>query len=309
MRSLDAGDEFGTKNSDAVVTGKPLEAMLLRAASLAQSGQISLAIAQLEAVIDEAPADLSLLRALGSLQLRDARDAEAIETFSLILDLDPTDGVSARVLSDLISDDAPSRSVEVLRKGDTSSTLRIARRCSAAGRLMEAETRYAELVETYGQEAWLWLEAASLSVRMGELTRAEERLMNAVATSTGNGLLARDAWDLLATQAMRRGRIAQAGYAWWRAIRVDSSRHPEGWAGLLTCAMLADREGLMRRIDRTLRSLTTRQQRRTMLAKCWLNTVPKQYAEAAAKLDSDSESLTVRTKQDESPLESLLSHA
>ena len=309
MRSLDARDQFGT----ASLAGgdKPLEAMLLRAASLAQSGQVSLAIAALETVIEEAPADLSLLRALGALQLRDARDAEAIETFTLIADLDPEDALSARVLSDLLSDYAPSQSVEVLRGVKTSEGLRVARRCAAAGRLLEAESRYAELLETFDQEGWLWLESASLSMRMGELTRAEERLMNAITNSEGRGPLAREAWEKLATQAMRRGRVAQAGRAWWRAIRAEASPYPEGWAGLLTCAMLAEREGLMRRVDRTLRGLTTRSQRRSLLAKCWLDTVPMRFADAAAKAAGSGSEMSSRLRLtgEGSPLSGLLAHA
>ncbi|MEM7576596.1 MAG: tetratricopeptide repeat protein [Planctomycetota bacterium] len=303
LRSLDAHDQFGQGMATASGDGQPsqnLEAMCVRAASLAQAGQTSMAIAQLEELIELAPADLSLLRALGSLQLRDAREAEAIETFALICDLDRHDAVSARVLSDLMADHAPSRSVEVLRRGDTGNGLRIARRCEKAGRLLEAESHYAELLEAHGDEGWLWLEAASLSMRMGELTRAEERLMNAVQTQDGQGAMARQAWSNFAIQAGRRGRVAAAGRAWWRAIRAEGSAYPEGWAGLLTCAMLAERDTLMRRVDRTLRGMTTRSQRRAMLSKRWLDTVPPRFADAGSRL---------RLTVDVSPLTSLILHA
>lgn len=300
LRSLDAHDQFGLAASPPEGAGSSLEAMRLRAASLAQAGQAAMAITQLEALIESAPADLSLLRALGALQLRDGRDGEAIETFSLICDLDPQDAVSARTLSDLMAEQAPSRSAEVLRRGDTSNALRLARRCVAAGRLLEAEAQYAGLLEAYGQEAWLWLEAASLAMRMGELTRAEERLMNAIETQDGRGGLAREAWSKLAAQASRRGRVAQAGRAWWRAIRCERSAYPEGWAGLLSCAMLAERDGLMRRADRTLRGLTTRSRRRALLAERWLDTVPMRFADAGGRL---------RVVPEASPLTGLLDHA
>lgn len=287
LRALDAHDQFGLGPFDSETGRDDLEAMCLRAASLAQAGQTAMAINQLEELIERAPADLGLLRALGSLQLRDARDAEAIETFALICDLDPQDAVCARVLSDLMADHAPSRSADVLRKGDTGNALRIARRCAKSGRLLEAEAQYADLLGAYGDEGWLWLEAASLSMRMGELTRAEERLMNAVQTQDGRGPLARQAWSDFAIQAMRRGRVATAGRGWWRAIRAEVSAYPEGWAGLLTSAMLAERDALMRRVDRTLRGMTTRSERRRMLAERWLDTVPMRFADVGARLRLD----------------------
>ncbi|MEM1445302.1 MAG: hypothetical protein AAGF84_04550 [Planctomycetota bacterium] len=299
LRSLDAHDQFGV----SVVTTngqKNMEAMRLRAASLAQAGQTAMAIAQLEDLIEQAPADLALLRALGSLQLRDARESEAIETFALISDMDPQDTVSARVLSDLMADHAPSRSVDVLRKGDTGNALRIARRCAKSGRLLEAEAQYADLLDTNRDEGWLWMEAAKLSMQMGELNRAEERLMNAVQTQNGRGPQARQAWSMFAAQASRRGRVAAAGRGWWRAIRAESSAYPEGWAGLLTCAMLAERDALMRRVDRVLRGMTTRSQRRAMLAERWFDTVPPRLADAGARL---------RVTADASPLTSLVAHA
>lgn len=123
--------------------------------------------------------------------------------------------------------------------------------------------------------------------------------------------MAREAWEKFATQAMRRGRVAQAGRAWWRAIRAEASPYPEGWAGLLTCAMLAEREGLMRRVDRTLRGLTTRSQRRSLLAKCWLDTVPMRFADAAAKAEGwvAQTSARLRLTGEGSPLSGLLAHA
>ncbi len=303
LRSLDAHDLHAL--SEQAEASPLLEVSLMRAASLAQVGQVGMAIVQLEYLAEQAPADVGVLQALASMQVRDGRDQDAIETLTLLCTLDPEDGVSARTLSDLLSGYDPSAAVEALGKVDGSKRRRAARSCRSAGRLLDAERHYDLLLEDHVDDSVLWCEAGALSVEMGEMLRAEDRLRASLSFGGRGGATAREAWSLQAVAWMRRGRNDCAGASWWRAIRSETTADARGWAGLQTCAMLAERPTLMRRVDRVLRSLVTRSERRLLLARCWFDTVPLGFAEPGAlKKEAGEEALA-----EDSPLSAMLAQA
>ncbi|MEM9881838.1 MAG: hypothetical protein AAF800_02835 [Planctomycetota bacterium] len=245
------------------------EAVMLRAAALADADRIGLALGLMTTLADAHPDDAGVLRALAGMQVHDGRSDDAIRTLSHLQQLEPDDRGVARTLSDLLAERDPAAALDALGPIDAGSRRRAARLYRRCERLAEAEAHYAELLEAHAHDAaldpGLHDEAGGVAEAMGENHRALDRLMPAAADPATDPAEAASMWCRIGRLHLHAGRDAAAGRAFFCAARRDAAC-PDAWAGLATAAHAADRPRLRDRADRRLQQLTDRTERRRRLA-------------------------------------------
>ena len=184
--------------------------------------------------------------------------------------------------------------MQPIRRLERQQRLLTARMYRQVGRLADAQALYADLQEEWPEHAIIRLEAGELADEMGDIEGAIEHLQAAIALdSRVHGR----AMPALARVLMHAGRLPEAGRCWWRITRL---RHDDlqAWAGLLVCALAAEKHGVARRAMRQVLLLGTRWQRRQMLAEHW-----RHVTMALAAKQRPAPRLT------ESPLQKLLEKA
>ena len=133
---------------------------------------------------------------------------------------------------------------------------------------------------------------ASATLRdVGDLAGAA---IHAAAVPTTEGWLERARIELHADQ------LNAAGYAFWRATRLDPLI-PEAWAGLWATAIATRHNRAARAARRGLRSIAGRRERRLALAEAWV--------QAAGAVTRDRICRARTRTQDHSPLQQLLTDA
>ncbi|MEM6854457.1 MAG: tetratricopeptide repeat protein, partial [Planctomycetota bacterium] len=286
LTALDNRDHVATPDPDPQSPGRP-DVMMLRATALAAQGKIDLAVTIMESLAQEFPDDTGVLRALAGMQVNDGRGEDAAETLGRVLKLEPQDRAAARLRSDLLAETDPVAALEALGPIDANNRGRAARLCGQNDRLAEAEMHYAELVATLDAEgatrADLRREAADIAERMGENHKALDRLSAVTDTTELDDHDAAEAWRRTGRLHLNAGRWGESA----RAYRNAARRQPddaEAWAGLVTCAHLASRKRMMSRADRKLRAMTSREERRNLLARLYPHAVgaPNQIVPEAA---------------------------
>lgn len=278
--ALTALDNRDLSHSDPKSKDRP-DVMMLRATALANSGRVELASKLMEHLARDFAYDTCVLRALAGLQIREGRRADAAHTLGKLLAIEPEDRASARLRADLLADGDPSAALDALGEVDHQNRHRAATLAWRAGRLAEAEDHYAVLTrQPESMDEQLWLEAGRVAESMGENQLAQERYNR---SGTIEAMMA------LGRVHLHAGRTERAGRSFWRATRIDA-QNPRAWAGLVMCASQTDRKGLVSRADQVLRSLTTRQERRLLLARLYPHTesgprpLHEQQAEIASPL-------------------------
>lgn len=143
----------------------------------------------------------------------------------------------------------------------------LARNLWKSGALLEASELYERLLAQprHRGNARVWIDAGRLSDEMGRMGEAEARLRHAAALPDGD-----EARVALALTTMHRGAFAEAAGLWRRLARMP--RHEaQAWAGLAVCAHLAGHPRVVRRCEKKLDAVASRQERRRLLAEMWVH--------------------------------------
>lgn len=308
LSALDSRDR--TARSDSPDPTKPgpsrPDVTMLRATALAAAGKVDLAATIMESLANEFPDDTGVLRALAGMQIHDGRPRDAAQTLEQVLKIEPTDRAASRLRADLIADRDPAAALEALGQIDGTNRRRAARFARQSQRFAEAESHYAQLLSIFDEEgASQWpmrREAADVAEVMGENQKALDRLSR---VSGCEGLTDQEVVESL----NRSGRLHLNAGRWGesaKAYRQATRRLPvsaEAWAGLVTVAHMAGRKRLMNRADRTLRGLTTREERRNLLARLYPHAIG---APAPAATGDEKQELKAAA---DSPLQRMLADA
>ncbi|MEL7087542.1 MAG: tetratricopeptide repeat protein, partial [Planctomycetota bacterium] len=289
LTALDNHDRSGAPlppSDDTAGSGPELP--LLRATALASAGRVALAMDLMRSLAEECPEDAGVWRALAGMQMHDGQHEAAAATLTRLLELEPHDAGTRRMLSDLLADRDPDAALEALGKIDATNRRRAARLSRRADRLAEAEQHYEQLLSTPNRgdrfDAEVRLEAAEVAELLGEHDRAIDRLYAVAQSPLSLAAAVAAAWRGIGRLQLNLGRLPEAGRAYHRAARQDP-RNAEAWAGLVTAAQQAGRTDLARKADARLRALADRDGRRQRLATTYVHTVGapgREAPEAAA---------------------------
>lgn len=271
LTALDNRDHVAQPDTNPGSSAGP-EVTMLRATALAANGKVELAVTIMESLAQEFPDDAGVLRALAGMQIHDGRQQDAAATLKRVIELEPMDRAASRLRADLLADADPAAALEALGKIDANNRTRAARLCRKSDRMPEAETHYAELLATLDAEGAgrpdLRREAAEVAEVMGENHKALDRLAGVTASGELSDEDAAEAWRRAGRLHLNAGRWGESARAYFNSARRQPE-DAEAWAGLVTCGHVAGRPRLMNRADRKLRTLTTREARRNLLARLY----------------------------------------
>jgi tetratricopeptide (TPR) repeat protein len=241
----------------------------LRLQALTAAGKDELALDLAERLGQVWPEDRHVRRVAAELYLKLGRQDEARAMLAGLL-AEGEEPVVRRLLAELSRQEASQGGIELLvsqgeTERDPAVTLRLARQCRAAERLLDAETHYQHLLEVCPDQATAWREAGEVADELGNMPAALTRLEQAVRLRAAG---ATAELRSLARAQMDVGGIARAGRTWWHLLKRDEG-DAEAWAGLAVCAHLGGRTMLAGRARRTLNQMAGVSERRNLLASHW----------------------------------------
>jgi tetratricopeptide (TPR) repeat protein len=261
------------------------QAQFLRAQALVRAGYDQQATALLHRLAEQYPDDVRPYRLHAGLALKLGQVETAIVHLRRVLELEPSDGASRRLLTELLAGRDPQGAIDALRAapadGDDprATRLTLARLCRQAGRDADAQDLYAELLRDDQTDAALGLEAGILADDHGADRLAVRRLQAAVQASTRRRGPGAPELAALARAHQHAGRAPAAARCWFRAARLGAAAgaapaaaNLEAQAGLLICALEAGRDRLVQRVQKDLTTHSSPQERRHHLARHWCHT-------------------------------------
>jgi len=263
LAALDAHDLYAPEQREAYDVG------LLRIEALAGAGHEPMALDLARRLLERWPADTGLHRMAAGLAWQLGEYEATAEALEQVRVLDAEDGTAPRMLSQIRETTDPQRGLAYLNgpgplSSDPSVQLRAARLCRRAGRLRDAEARYARLVRDEPAPSVIWREAGEVADALGEARLAIDRLTRAAGGEPEQP----EALAPLARALMHAGRLQAAVWRWWRRVRHEPT-DAEAWAGLIVCAHAVGRGRLADRAWARCRVWADSSARRQALAEAW----------------------------------------
>lgn len=243
---------------------------LLRADALAGSGKSDLAVGVLERLSRAFPDDARPHRRLAALHLEHGADSRALEHLYHAVRLAPSDRCIRRLAARILARTDPEAAVAQLlahgvERAGLADLLEAARYCRRVGRFADAESLCTRLLESCPEDAGVWHEAGAVAGDLGATDLAIRRMDRAAELGRGRAAAALRA---TAITLMTTGQFNQAGAAWLRLAR-RTPRAVEPWAAVMVCAIVLERDGLLKRAQRCLVGHSRRGERRRRLAEMW----------------------------------------
>ncbi len=243
---------------------------ILRLEALIKSGHHEIAVVVANKLAAEFGDDVRIQRLLAGLFLKLQFNEKAIESLQRVIDLQPSDDSSRRLLAECLRDSDPQTAADLLlsdvsRRHHPAARLRASRLLRQCERMRDAEDQIMQLLRQYPRDPLLLIEAGQLADEMGEDELAISRLERALQI---DGEHIPTAMASLATTHMHAGRFTTAGTVWWRLTR----RVPEdieAWAGLLVCCHTTGKHRLLGKVEKKLAAFSSCHERQLLLSRLW----------------------------------------